>query len=196
MLPRRPLQELRELADGSLELSLRPTTIPVLLGLQEATQRQVGAQEVFSEENEDLMSAITRYSEPGDVVFAPEGRLGDLIYAMTGRYATQGMFHEVQPEEQPDPVREADLAVIPAGTGATAGDAAPARLTDILEGEGWSEVARAGRYVIMEHEDPEGAGGEASSAALPLWAAYALLVAAAVAIVVDCFVRRTGYRSR
>ena len=199
MLPRRPLQRLQDLAGDSLSISLRPTTIPVLLGLEEAQQNMAGAQEVFSEENHELMSAIEEYSEPGDVVFTPDGRLGDLVYALTGRYATQGMFHEVQPEEQPDPLQEADMAVIPAGIGAAAGDAATGRgdaatgrLEGFMEEEGWSEVGKSGRYTILVHEDPSGADSEASSAALPLWAAYALLLAAAAAILVDMTRRRPG----
>lgn len=187
--PRITTREAGEAAAGSLRISLRPTTLPVLLGLED-TGRRSGFQDVFSAENEELMEAVLRYSEPGDIVFTPDGRLGDLVYAMTGRYATQGMFHEVQPEEQPDPLEQADLAVIPLGLGAASVDALPPVLPPALEG--WSEVARAGRYALMENEDPEGTGGEAASPAVPLWVAYALLAAAAITVVVDCLLRRGG----
>ncbi len=189
-LPRRPLQRLRDLAESSMVLSLQPTTVPVLLGLEEAPRRQFGAVEVFGEENEELMSAILEYGEPGDVVFAPDARLGDLIYAMTGLYATQGMFHEVQPEVQPDPLREAQVAVVHAAPAALAGGNGLAAGRDVLEEEGWSEAERVGRYVIYAREYSQDEGAGTSSAAIPLWAAYALFLAAAVAIILDLALRR------
>jgi hypothetical protein len=195
-LPRRPLQRLRDLAGSSMEVSLQPTTVPVLLGLEEAPRRQLGAEEVFGEENEELMSAILKYGDPGDVVYAAEGRLGDLIYAMTGLYATQGMFHEVQPEVQPEPLTEADLAVINAVPGALSAAEARDGLRAALEQEGWSEAERVGRYVILVRDSSQDASAadDASttgrSAALPLWAAYALLLAAAVAIIADLFLHK------
>ena len=190
-IPRRPLQKLAEMTDSSLALSLRPTTIPILLGMEEPPTRQVGGEEVFSEENDELMAAIVEYSEPGDVVFTIDGRLGDLVYAMTGRYATQGMFHEVQPEEPSQPLQDADLAVIPVGAAAAArGVDAGTASAVALEEEGWEEIARAGRYVIMVHSDPEAAGSAGHAAALPLWAAYILLLAAAAAIAADMAVKR------
>ncbi|RJP27612.1 MAG: glycosyltransferase [Actinobacteria bacterium] len=191
-LPQRTLQRLSDLAGSSLEVSLRPTTLPVLLGLEETPQRQMRAEEVFSEENEDLMAALLAYGEPGDVVFASEGRLGDLVYAMTGLYATQGMFHEVQPEVQPDPLSEADLAVVYAAPGGLAAGEARDGLSEVLEEEGWSEVERVGLYAIFVHESSQEDSGGTSSAALPLWAAYALLLAAAAAVIVDLFLHKPG----
>jgi len=200
-LPRRPLQRMSDLGGGSIEMSLQPTTLTVLLGLEEAPRRQLGAEEVFGEENEELMAAIMEYGEPGDVVFVPEGRLGDLIYAMTGLYATQGMFHEVQPEVQPDPMTEADLAVVNAASGMLSGGGARDGLSTVLEEEGWSRVERVGRYVIFVRDSSQGAYTAESnttggSAALPLWAAYALLLAAAVVIIADLFLRRPGHGNR
>ncbi|MBN2025148.1 MAG: glycosyltransferase [Actinobacteria bacterium] len=201
-LPRRPLQRLRGLSGDSVEMSLQPTTLPVLLGLEEAPRQQPGVEEVFGEENEDLMAAILEYGEPGDVVFAPEGRLGDLIYAMTGLYATQGMFHEVQPEVQPDPLTEADLAVVNVASGAMAAGVVRSGSSTALEEEGWSRVDRVGRYVIFVRDSSlgegtaEGTSTAEGSAALPLWAAYLLLLAAAVAISADFFMHRPGQGSR
>jgi len=200
-LPRRPLQRLSDLGGGSIEMSLQPTTLTILLGLEEAPRRQLGAEEVFGEENEELMAAIMEYGEPGDVVFVPEGRLGDLIYAMTGLYATQGMFHEVQPEVQPDPLTEADLAVVNVASGVLSSGVARNGLSTALEEEGWSRVERVGRYIIFVHDSSQGTdaaestGTAGGSAALPLWAAYALLLAAAVAIIVDFFLRGHGHGS-
>lgn len=183
---RRPLlNRLRELGDSSLTLDLQPTTLLVLLGWEAPSTHARADRPVFGEENRALMSAIELYSEPGDVVFTADGRLGDLVYAMTGRYAARGMFNEVQPEEESSPFSGARLAVMPAdGYRGEMMDRAQVR--SLAEEAGWVEVDRVGGYVIYLRQEAEGGSG-AASAALPLWAAYVLLLAALGAVLVSVF---------
>ena len=194
LAPDRPLRALRERGGGSVSFAMKPTTILVLLGVEESQPRMGNGQEVFGEENMELMEIITENSDPGDIVYASDGRLGDLIYAMTGRYSTQGMFHEVQPEKEIDPVTEADVAVVASG---------PARraAADLMDGagearrfEGWSEAGRAGIYTVYVNENPIDAGGGEAAAALPLWAAYFLLLAAVLLVVLDAARRRPDHK--
>ncbi len=190
------LLRLRELARGSTTLRLQPTVLTVLLRLEEPVPAGLpGSREAFGKENMELMRAVEARSDPGDTVFVAEGRLGDLIYALTGRYVTQGMFHEVQPERRADPWEVATLAVVyagpqaapPAGGGGTGAgargktDAFPSRL-------GWSAAERVGGYLLLVRDGEVEEGVSAASAALPLWAAYALVLAAVAAIVLDLFV--------
>jgi hypothetical protein len=184
------LRGLKGLNNGSINIAVQPTTLLVLLGLEEPQRRWGGEQQVFSEENEALMEAVEGYSEPGDVVFTTDGRLGDLIYAMTGRYSMQGMFHEVQPEEKSDPLTEADLVVIPATPTLRTGGTLEGRYDQALEKQGWREAARVGRYAVLVPGDAGGAGGERSAAAVPLWVAYALLIIALGVIFIDLGGRR------
>ena len=185
MVPRQPLRAFRDRNESSFTFSMRPTTLLVLLGVEESQPRMGSRQEVFGEESMDLMEVIAGNSDPGDIVFASDGRLGDLIYAMTGRYSIQGMFHEVQPEQQADPLTEADVAVVMSGTVREPGGGFADRLEDVRGLEGWSEAGRVGIYTVLVNESSEGGGSEPGSAALPLWAAYALLLAAILLIVID-----------
>ncbi|MDI6830870.1 MAG: glycosyltransferase family 2 protein [Actinomycetota bacterium] len=190
------LLRLREPARGSTALRLQPTVLTVLLRLEEpVTAGLPGSREAFGKENMELMRAVEARSDPGDTVYVAEGRLGDLIYALTGRCVTQGMFHEVQPERRGDPWEVATLAVVNAGpqamppaggggAGAGAGgktDAFPAR-------EGWSAAERVGGYLLLVRGGEVEEGVSAAASALPLWAAYALVLAAVAAIVLDLFV--------
>ncbi len=188
-LPRQRIARLKKLVQSSATVRLQPTTFLVLSGLEERPQPMPAqGMEVFGDENMELMRAVEENSEPGDAVLVGEGRLGDLIYALTGRYVTQGMFHEVQPEQQADPREDVSLAVINAGPRALyhyAGDGS-ARLPI----GGWSEVERVGGYVILAGHEEGGSEVSAASAAVPLWAAYALVLAAVAAILLDLFVVR------
>ncbi|MBC7229779.1 MAG: glycosyltransferase [Actinobacteria bacterium] len=190
------LLRLREPARGSTALRLQPTVLTVLLRLEEPVPAGLpGSREAFGKENMELMRAVEARSDPGDTVYVAEGRLGDLIYALTGRCVTQGMFHEVQPERRGDPWEVATLAVVNAGpqavppaggggAGAGAGgktDAFPAR-------EGWSAAERVGGYLLLVRDGEVEEGVSAAASALPLWAAYALVLAAVAAIVLDLFV--------
>jgi hypothetical protein len=179
------LERINSLRDDSMSLSTQPTTFLVLMGLEAPKRNIVDERQVFGDENAALMEAIVENSEPGDVVFTTDGRLGDLIYAETGRYSMLGMFHEVQPEAEQDPLTTADLAVIPALRGRDAAGGLGERNEDLLEREGWREVEQVGRYRIFTNVDNRDAEGGTSEAALPLWAAYALLAAALGVILVD-----------
>lgn len=189
-LQQRRIMRLRDLAGGSTTLKLQPTTFLVLSGIEEARGALLqGNTETFGEENLRLMGAIEENSGHGDTVFVAEGRLGDLIYAMTGRYVTQGMFHEVQPTHKADPREDASLAVVnaavPVASPYGAGNAGA-----LASRNGWHEVERVGRYVLLARDGEQSGGVTAASAALPLWAAYALVLAAVAAIVIDLFMVR------
>ena len=190
---RERLPGLREARESPLRLALEPTSFLVLAGMEEAARRPLAGEEVFGEENEALMLAVRENSRPGDVVFVLDGRLGDLIYAMTGRYTTRGMFHEVQPEDGSQPIQQlagADLAVI-GGVGGplqgtalqgTAGQGTAGRGNGLPgDPRGWKTVAREGRYVVLAKEGLGGGDVRTSDAAVPLGAAYALLALAVVA---------------
>lgn len=185
------LREAGEGRGGSPRIAVEPTSFLALSGLEEAGKRDGVEQDVFGEENRAMLRAVEENSRAGDVVFVVDGRLGNLIYAMTGRYATKGMFHEVQPAEETRPlqgIEDADLAVIGGqrGPGAEAG-------IGIVESTGglggWEPVAREGRYLILARQGSCGAGGGTSQAAVPLGVAYALLTLAAVAGAWDLFRR-------
>jgi hypothetical protein len=178
-------QRFKAMRDGSIDLVIQPTTLMVLVGLEDAPRNAGDQQPVFGEDNRELMRAIEEYSDPGDIVYVPEGRLGDLIYAMTGRYVTAGMFHEVQPEEKPDPSSDAALAVLPSGPFSAGGLISNGNAEGIFEQNGWNANAQAGRYVILVNEGEVDASGKSGQAALPLWAAYALLLAAVLAMLAD-----------
>ena len=193
-LQQRRIMRLRDLAGGSTTLKLQSTTFLVLSGLEEARGALLrGNAETFGEENLRLMGAIFENSDPGDAVFVTEGRLGDLIYAMTGRYVTQGMFHEVQPIYKADPREDASLAVVnaavPVASPYGTGDAGA-----LASRNGWHEVERVGRYVLLARDGEQSGGVTAASAALPLWAAYALVLAAVAAIIIDLFVVRDRHK--
>ncbi|MDY6794530.1 MAG: glycosyltransferase [Actinomycetota bacterium] len=186
-----PPGRLRDLRGGSLNLSLQPTTFFVLLGWEAPRNVAASEREVFGDETDALTSAIEEYSEAGDVVFTMDGRLGDLIYAMTGRYSMQGMFHEVQPESKPDPATDADIAVLTNSTRVgPAGGVTAAPLDEALEDGDWEEATRVGAYTIYVHEEGGSKGVETSSAALPMWAAYVLLFLAAGLLIIDVARRR------
>lgn len=184
------LMRLRELASGSTTVKLQPTTLLVLSGLEESRQAVLSREmEVFGSESMELMRAVEDNSDPGETVFVNEGRLGDLIYALTGRYVTQGMFHEVQPEQKADPRKDASLAVVNAGPMAAYSRAA--RGDRRMMENGWAEAEKAGRYVLLSRDGEGGSEVSAASAAVPLWAAYALVMAAVAAIILDLFVIKT-----
>jgi hypothetical protein len=177
---------------GGFKLSLQPTTFLVLLGWEAPRQPNNREQQVFGEETTALMGAIEENSEPGDIVSTTDPRLGDLIYAMTGRYSMQGMFHEVQPEQSPDPYNDADLlvvsAMLPAGG---QGGGISGGLNQVTVEE-WTQAAQAGQYTIYVRSDDEGEDVRISSAALPLWAAYMLLFLALALLLVDMLRRKPG----
>jgi hypothetical protein len=191
--PALPLRALRDLNRDSVTLSMRPTTIPVLLGLEDSQPHMGSGQEVFGDETMELMEIITQNSEPTDIVFACDGRLGDLIYTMTGRYSTQGMFHEVQPESETDPLTEADLAVVPAGPTRLSGGSLPGGRGEPGGLDDWTLAGRAGTYAVYISESAEETEGGVSSAVLPLWVAYALLLACILAVIIDVARKRSGH---
>lgn len=190
---RRPLLEgLKGPRDEELTLDLLPTTVLVLLGLEAPSRPSDREQEVFGEETTALMRAVEENSEPGDIVFTSDPRLGDLIYAKTGRYSMLGMFNEVQPEREPDPYRDADLLVIQAPPRAMGGREGADEAISRATGSEWTEAADLGGYALYVREEDGGEDAAVSSAALPLWAAYLLLFAAIALLVVDAFRRRPG----
>ena len=188
-----PLQRrLRDLDGGDLNLEIQPTTFLVLLGWEAPRQPHDREQQVFGEETTALMHVIEENSEPGDVVYTTDPRLGDLIYAMTGRYSMQGMFHEVQPERSPDPYNDADLLVVPAMTQALGQPGGVGVGSSQVVGEEWTRAAQEGQYAVYVRSDEGGKDVRISSAALPLWAAYMLLFLALALLLVDMFRRRYG----
>jgi hypothetical protein len=143
--------------------------------------------ETFGGENLCLAEVVEENSAAGEVVFVPDGRLGDLVYALTGRYATKGMFHEVGPEEGEPPPGEARVAVLPLSMAFSTRPASERDVEDLLAGAAggdWEAVARTEHYVVLVNEG-EVEEGETAAAALPLWAAYLLLLLAVGVIFLD-----------
>jgi len=188
-----PLQRrLRDMGGGDFKLNLQPTTFLVLLGWEAPRQPINREQRVFGEETTALMGVIEESSEPGDIVYTTDPRLGDLIYAMTGSYSMQGMFHEVQPEQSPDPYNDADLLVVSAMPPAGGQGGGISGGFKQMTGEEWAQAAQAGQYTIYVRSDDGGEDVRISSAALPLWAAYMLLFLALALLLVDMFRRKPG----
>jgi len=186
-----PLQRrLRDMDGGNFKLNLQPTTFLVLLGWEAPRQQNNQEQQVFGEYTTALMDAIEENSEPGDIVYTMDPRLGDLIYAMTGRYSMLGMFHEVQPEQNPDPYDDADLLVVPAVPQARGQFGGIGNRPSQVVGEEWLQAERAGQYTIYVRSDDGGEDVMISSAAIPLWAAYMLLFLALALLLVDMFRRK------
>jgi hypothetical protein len=185
-------RRLRDMEGGDFKLNLQPTTFLVLLGWEAPRQPINREQRVFGEETTALMDVIEGNSEPGDIVYTTDPRLGDLIYAMTGRYSMQGMFHEVQPEQSPDPYNDADLLVIsgmPLAGGQGGGISGG---FNQVTGEEWTQAAQAGQYTIYVRSGDGGEDVRISSSALPLWMAYMLLFLALALLLVDMFRRKPG----
>jgi len=183
---------LRDLDSGDFKLNLQPTTLLVLLGWEAPRQPNNREQQVFGEETAALMGVIEENSEPGDIVYTTDPRLGDLVYAMTGRYSMQGMFHEVQPEQSPDPSSDADLLVVSVMPQAARQSGGIGGRASQGMGEEWTQAAQTGQYTIYVRSDDAGGDVEVSSAALPLWAAYMLLFLALALLLVDMFRRKPG----
>ncbi|MDI6873364.1 MAG: glycosyltransferase family 2 protein [Actinomycetota bacterium] len=177
-------------ASSSLQLELQPTSLTALAGLDEL-RMPAGGTRTFGPENMELVWLVEEWSEPGDLVFVTNGILGDFIYAMTGRYATRGMFHEVRPEVGEAAPDQADLAVISAPV-----------LTGMLFGwtsagtpfsrRGWSAVGGAGPHLVLKRNAKRVEDKEVKDmgTVIPMWMAYMLAALAAVVILVDVLVGR------
>ncbi|MBC7254337.1 MAG: glycosyltransferase [Actinobacteria bacterium] len=176
-------------ASSTLRLELQPTSLEALLGLEElrTPARGVGT---FGPENLELVRVVEEWSEPGDLVHVNDGVLGDFIYAMTGRYVTRGMFHEVHPESGQAAPEEADLVVVHSpAAGARLSRRVPA--ARLLPLRGWQVVGRAGSYLVLKRE-AKGAEEEEvkdMGTVIPMWLVYVLAAMAALAVVLDALRR-------
>lgn len=170
---------------SSLRLELQGTSLVALAGRKELGHPS-GRVETFGPENMELVRVVEELSAPGDLVAVQNGILGVFIYAMTRRYATRGMFHEVSPEDGGVRPEEADLAVVmvPAMAGRVSGTVPAGPL---LARRGWSMVGSAGPYLVLRREVNRADSEEVDAVqpAIPMWLAYVLAALAALVVLVD-----------
>lgn len=186
----------------SVGLELRYTTPLNLLGVEDGRgMRAESRGEMFSQANLELCRIVEENTGPGDVVYVDDARLADLIFAETGRPVTSGMFREVSSEGQATP-RDAALIIAPSAAGAPAAgnavsgtaavkprtNAAAARAPGIaaLEEKLGEPAAEVGQYAVYVNEQAA-ASVQPAGAALPLWAAYAVILIAGILIFLDQF---------
>lgn len=190
-LPRFAPPSTSERASSSPRFKFQPTSLTALAGLQEL-RLPAGGATAFGPENMELVRLVERCSEPGDLVYVSSGILGDFIYAMTGRYATRGMFHEVRPEAGEAGPDQADLAVIatPAVAGKLSG---PVFGGGPLSRRGWSVAGGAGPYLVVRKDakDSEVEEVKDMGTVLPMWVAYVLSALAALVVLLDAVRRRS-----
>lgn len=151
-----------------------------------------GSGVMFSRENLELCRIIEENSDEGDMVFVSEARLADLVFAMTGRPVSSGMFREVSPEEATDP-QDAAIVVVPT-RGAAPG--MPQVMTQqerqaAAQQAAGELLATAGPYSVYLNQRAE-AEVLPASPAFPLWAAYLVLALAGLLVALDRFLYLKG----
>ena len=176
-------------ASPTLRLELQATSLAALLGLEElrTPARGVGT---FGPGNTELVRVVEEWSEPGDLVFVADGVVGDFVYAMTGRYVTRGMFHEVRPASGQAAPEEADLMLVPSpATDTRLSRRVPAARLSPLRG--WRMVGRAGPYLVLKREAKGTEEEEVRDmgTVIPMWLVYILAAMAALAVVLDALRR-------
>ncbi len=137
----------------------------------------------------EICRMVEENSREGDVVFVPDARLADLIFAVTGRPVTEGMFREVEPEVRSDPQGAALIVVRDVQRPGPRGviEQGPAVGLEAPAGAASGElVGRAGGYSVFRNED-YGSTVTPAGAALPMWAAWLFLALAALLVACDAF---------
>jgi len=178
---------------GDINLNFRYTTLMELaVGDDSGKNEGPGNGVMFSQENLELCRIIEENSDEGDMVFVGEARLADLVFAMTGRPVSSGMFREVSPEEATDP-REAAIVVAQNRGGAPRmPQGMPQQERQAAAQQAAGELlATAGPYSVYLNQRSETKVLPASPA-FPLWAAYLVLALAGLLMALDRFLYLKG----
>jgi hypothetical protein len=176
-----------------INLDFRFTTMMELaVGDESGKNEGPGNGVMFSRENLELCRIIEENSDEGDVVFVGEARLADLVFAMTGRPVSSGMFREVSPEEATDP-QDAAIVVVPnRGVAPGMPPGAPQDGLRAAPQQAAGELlATVGPYSVYLNQRAE-AEVRPASPAFPLWAAYLVLALAGLLVALDRFLYLKG----
>lgn len=94
---RPPLDEMRP-NNGPLKAKASTLLYLVAGGTGQDRMHNLTEEPMLNEDTEALAVMVEENSDEGQVVFTPDGSLGNLITGLTGRPSTGGMFREVQSE--------------------------------------------------------------------------------------------------
>jgi hypothetical protein len=166
------------------------TTLLSLLGGGSAGGRQsLEASTLIGADTLKLAELIKANSAEDQIVYCPDGSLGNLITGLTGRSSTGGMFHEVKAYgDTADLSKSSYLLVIPAqstATGIGAGQGPNARSASIDTSK-YTLAGTAGTYNVYKNASVA-ATSHKTGLVIPWAVVFSILGIALLAVCVDWF---------